>query len=133
MLYPLTFAVMLAALAGLRWPTAADPWLVWLLPVPVVAEWWAEQLGLAAYSPARNTILTAICAPAVGVGLARYMTEPTDKLFWAVVITYAVVCVAPVAIAARSGARSSRSVSPGRAPLTGSTRGVHRREEQLTQ
>lgn len=116
-LYPLTFAVMLAALAGLRWPPSADPWLLWLLPVPVVAEWWTEHLRLARYSPARNTILTAICAPAVGVGLARYMTEPTDTLFWAVVGTYAVVCIAAVVISARAGARSSRDVHPGEEQL----------------
>lgn len=89
---------MVLTIVGLRWPVALDPWLLAVLPVPVVIEWWCEQLGLARYSPTRQVPLTLIAAPAVGVGLARYLESPGDALFWAVVAAYAVICLIPVAI-----------------------------------
>ena len=113
-LYPVVFATMFAALAGFRWAGSADPWLLWLLPVPVVIEWWGEQLGLCRYSAQRSVVLTLVCAPAVGVGLARYMQDPTDGLFWSVVCTYAVVCAAPVFIGRR--ARTTPPATPGSSP-----------------
>lgn len=100
--YPACFLTMALALGGVAWPTRLDPWLLFLLPVPVVAEWWAEHLHLVRYSPVRNVALTLICAPAVGVGLARYLEDPGDRLFWAVVALYAVVCLVPVLIGGRS-------------------------------
>ncbi|MGI9576780.1 MAG: hypothetical protein ACR2OH_01115, partial [Microthrixaceae bacterium] len=90
MFWPACFAAMLLALAGLRWPESLDVWLLWLLPVPVVAEWWLEHLGVAGYSATRNMVFSLICAPAVGVGLARYALDPSDGLFWWVVAVYAV-------------------------------------------
>lgn len=99
--YPVAFAVTLATLAGLRWPEAADVWLLWLLPVPVVLEWYLEHLGMARYSAWRNTSLTLLCAPAVGVGLARYLRSPGDTLFWVVVATYAVICITAVVMGRR--------------------------------
>lgn len=86
---------MAFALAGIRWPIALDPWLLALLPVPVVVEWWGEHLRLVRYSPTRQVALTLLAAPAVGVGLARYLESPGDRLFWAVVAVYAVVCLIP--------------------------------------
>ena len=99
--WPATFAAMLLALAGVRWPESLDVWLLWLLPVPVVAEWWLEQLGLIRYSAWRNTVFSLMCAPAVGVGLARYTLDPSDGLFWTVVAVYAVLCLVPVFIGRR--------------------------------
>lgn len=96
--YPACFAVAALTLAGVRWDRSLDVWLLWLLPVPVVTEWWLEHLDMIGYSARRNTVLTLICAPAVGVGLARYFTDPSDGLFWSVVATYAVVCALPVLI-----------------------------------
>ena len=87
-----------AALAGARWPGAADPVLLVALPIPVVAEWWLEQLDVVDYSPVRQVLLSLLAAPAVGVGLARYLESPGDALFWSVVVVYAVVCAVPVAI-----------------------------------
>lgn len=89
---------MIAALAGARWPDAADPVLLAVLPIPVVVEWWLEQLDVVRYSPVRQVLLSLLAAPAVGVGLARYLESPGDALFWTVVVVYAVVCAAPVAI-----------------------------------
>jgi hypothetical protein len=104
--WPATLAVTVAALAGLRWPGGLDPWLLVLLPLPVVAEWWLEQLGRVRYSPTRQVALPRVCAPAVGVGLARYLEHPGDLLLWGVVAAYAVVCALPVLLA-RSGRRSA--------------------------
>lgn len=109
--YPVTFAVMFATLAGMRWPRAADPWLLWLLPVPVVTEWALEQLGLIGYSARRNTTLTLLCAPAVGVGLARYMTSSGDTLFWSVVACYAAICIIAVMLGWRVRRRSPPSAT----------------------
>jgi hypothetical protein len=102
--YPACFATMVLSLAGLHWSAAADPWLLWLLPVPVVAEWWAEHLGLADYSPRRQVALSVLAAPAVGRGLGRYLRHPGDHLFWAVVAVYAVVCLVPLFLPRIGGA-----------------------------
>lgn len=111
--YPTCFAVMLLALAGIRWPVTLDPWLLWLLPVPVVTEWWLDHLGVIDYSPTRNTAFTLMCAPAVGVGLARYMRHPTDVLFWSVVVTYGVICLTPMLISRRRR-HAARAAAPPR-------------------
>lgn len=96
--YPACFAVTVASLAGAHWPVSWDVWLVWLLPVPVVVEWWAEHLGAVRYSPRRSVALSLIAAPAVGRGLSRYLRHPGDRLFWTVVISYAVICVVPLLV-----------------------------------
>jgi hypothetical protein len=43
-------------------------------------------------------LLSLLAAPAVGVGLARYLESPGDALFWTVVGLYALACAAPVVI-----------------------------------
>ena len=106
--YPTCFAAMALALLGVRWPEALDPWLLWLLPVPVVAEWWLEHLQVVRYSASRNVVFSLLCAPAVGVGLARYVVDPSDGLFWWVVGVYAVVCLLPVFIGHRLRTAASR-------------------------
>jgi len=97
------------ALAGVRWPESLDTWLLWLLPVPVVVEWWVEHHDLARYSAWRNVAFSLLCAPAVGVGLARYMRDPGDGLFWWVVGVYALVCLAPVVIGHRRRSAANRA------------------------
>jgi len=104
--WPATLAVSLLTLAGVRWPVGLDPWFLALLPVPVVVEWWAEHLGGIRYSSTRQVALTVLAAPAVGVGLARYLESPGDGLFWVVVATYAVICIVPVLIQGRRRSRT---------------------------
>ena len=88
-------AVTVLALAGFRWPVAADPWLVALLPLPVVVDWWLDQLGATSYSPRRQVVTSLLAAPAVGVGVARYLRDPGDRLFWVVVLSGAVLTALP--------------------------------------
>ncbi len=104
--WPATSVVLIGALANVRWSVGLDPWLLVLLPVPVVVEWWAEHLGLARYSAMRQVALSVLAAPAVGVGLARYLERPTDPLFWVVVAGYAVLCAVPVALGHRRHRRA---------------------------
>lgn len=99
--WPVCLATTALALAGTRWSTSLDPWLLALLPVPVVAEWWGEHLHRLDYSASRQVVLTVVAAPAVGVGLARYLVTPGDGLFWTVVGVYAVVCLVPLLVGAR--------------------------------
>ncbi len=104
---------MFLALGGISWPDSLDPWLLWLLPVPVVLEWYLEHLGVVRYSSGRNVAFSVLCAPAVGVGLARYMRHPSDLLFWSVVATYGIICLAPVLISRRRR-RSTKPADPRR-------------------
>jgi hypothetical protein len=101
--YPACFATAWLSLAGVHWPASWDPWLLWLLPVPVVAEWWGEHLGRLRYSARRQVALSLLAAPAVGRGLGRYLPHPGDRLFWAVVVAYAVVCLIPVLVGRSAG------------------------------
>ena len=75
-LYPVAVVAALIVLV-------ADPptgWLLaamWLLPVPMVAEWIGEHLGrLRLRPPTARWSLTAIGAPALGVAVAIHAVEP---------------------------------------------------------
>lgn len=91
-LYPLAFAVLAVSL--LSWPTALDPWVMALLPLPAVVEWWLEHLGRVAYAPGRQVATTVLLAVALGRGLARYLEDPADPWFWAMVLVYGGACLA---------------------------------------
>ncbi len=106
LLWPLAFAVMVAAGAGSWWPADADPWLLVLLPLPGVVEFVLEHFGVVRYSATRQLLLTVPVAVAIGRLLARYLHDPTDGLFWAVVWGYAVAMFAAAVVGHRRGARS---------------------------
>jgi uncharacterized membrane protein len=100
-LYPLAFVVMVLALAGVRWPTSIDPWLLIALPLPSVVEFVLEHLGVVRHQPVRQVLLTLPLAVALGVGFARYLHRPTDPLFWGVVVVYAGMCLASTLVGTR--------------------------------
>lgn len=115
--YPVWLVAVVAALAGLRWPVAWDSWILWLLPVPVVAEWWLEHLGVLGYSATRNVVTSVICAIGVGVAFSRYLLDPGDPLFWAGVVVFAVLCAVPLVISRRGAATTPRcGASPSAGP-----------------
>src|SRR4051812_36678566 len=93
-LYPVAFVVMGLTLAGVRWPSGLDPWLLVALPVPSVVEFVLEHLGAVRYQPRRQVMLTIPLAVALGVGFARYLRHPADLLFWGIVVAYGGVCLA---------------------------------------
>ena len=117
LLWPLTFAVLVLAGAGIRWPRGADGLLLVLLPLPAVAEFVFEHAGRWGYRPGRQAAFTALLAGALGVGLDRYLHHPGDALWWTVTLVYGVVC-AGAALAAQRRATATRIPGariPGRA------------------
>ena len=90
--YPIAFAVLAAHLAGgldLSW---TDPWGMLLLPLPGAIEFVLEQLGRIRGS---NALRIATGLP-LGIGLGRmfvrYLADPFDPLFWAIVAAYGGSC-----------------------------------------
>jgi len=110
LLWPLTFAVLVLAGAGIRWPRGADGLLLVLLPLPAVAEFVFEHAGRWGYRPGRQAAFTALLAAALGVGLDRYLHRPGDALWWTVTVVYGAVC-AGAALAAHG--RATTPPTPG--------------------
>jgi hypothetical protein len=92
-LYPLAFVVAGLSLA-LGWPDALDPWVLALLPLPAVVEFCLEQAGRLRYAAGRQLLVTVPLGVALGRGFARYLEDPADVLFWAMVVVYGGLCLA---------------------------------------
>lgn len=99
-LYPLAFVVLVLARAGVRWPASLDGVLLVLLPLPAVAEFFAEHLTGFGYRPGLQMAATVPLAVALGVGFDRYLDRQTDPLFWAVVVVYGGACLAALLVGA---------------------------------
>src|SRR5579871_2116435 len=106
LLWPLTFVAFALALAGLRWPWAADDLLLVLLPLPAVVEFVLEHAGRWPYRPSVQAAVTVPLAAALGVGFDRYVHRPGDTLWWSVVAVYGGVCVAAAYLADQRTAAS---------------------------
>lgn len=90
LLWPLAFAVMVAAGAGSWWPSGADAVLLVVLPLPGVVEFVLEHFGVVRYSTRRQLLVTVPVAIATGRLLARYLDDQADAIFWFVVVGYAI-------------------------------------------
>lgn len=99
--YPVAILLMGLSLAGFHWPLSWDPFLLWVLPAPAIADFVAENLGLVRYSPRRQVALSMIGAVAFGRGLGRYLETNSDRLFWTVSIVYSLVMVGAVVLGHR--------------------------------
>ena len=99
-LYPVSLvaAIVLGVVAS--WPERLDPWFLWLLPLPAVVEFIAEQLGWVRHAPTRLVVLTVPLAIACGRLYVRYLDDQTDGLVLAVGATYAGLCL--LSVVARS-------------------------------
>lgn len=75
-LYPV--ALLVSVLTAVAWtPTGLLSTLaMWVLPVPVVIEWIGEHLFGWSYRPRRQSVLTAIAAPGLGVALGIHFDNP---------------------------------------------------------
>jgi len=91
-LYPLTFATILGLVVFDVPVTGARVAAMWMLPLPMVAEWVAEHAGLAAYSARRQALLAAIAAPALGIALTAHLRDPFTPIAGAPVVLYAAIC-----------------------------------------
>jgi hypothetical protein len=102
-LYPVAFVTLILT-AGAHPPAAVDVVLVALLPLPALVEFVLEHLGVLRYSPVRLVALTLPLGVGLGRGLARYLDDHGDRLFWGVVILYTGVGVAAAFARQRRGA-----------------------------
>ena len=92
-LYPLSLVAALFVAHVASWPERLDPWFLWLLPLPSVLEFVAEQLRLVHHSPRRLVLLTVPLAVACGRLYVRYLDDTRDDLVWSVVLAYGGACV----------------------------------------
>ena len=92
-LYPLSLAAAVVFAHVASWPERLDPWFLWLLPLPAVVEFVAEQLRLVGHSPRRLVLFTLPLAVACGRLYVRYLDDQRDDLVWSVALTYAGICI----------------------------------------
>jgi hypothetical protein len=90
-LYPLALVVMVAT-AGRAPSPAVDVAVVAGLPLIGVVEFVAEHLGALAHDGRRQVLATLPVAVGLGRGLARYLDDHLDPLFWSAVVGYGAVC-----------------------------------------
>ncbi len=98
-LYPTALLVVAAFGFWLSWPERLDPWLLWLLPLPAVAELAGEQLGILRPHAARLIAVTLPLGIACGRLYLRYLDDLSDPLVLGVVGVYGGLCVALVLLA----------------------------------
>ena len=92
-LYPLAVLTAVVVLVADP-PTTLLVLAMWLLPLPMVIEWVLEHLGRIDYSPARQVVVTAIGAPALGAAMAIHAVAPFSLAAVAPVVVWGVVCAA---------------------------------------
>ncbi len=88
-------------------PQVAAVVVMWLLPLPMTLEWVAERQGGVAYSPARQTAVTALASVGVGAALAAHLLHPFDADALAPMATHATICGISALRASRPGARGA--------------------------
>lgn len=95
-LWPLSLVVLVAQLSLGLIPEAFHRPLLLILPLPAVFFFIREQIGWAPYHPFTVIWTSLVLAPAIGVGLARYLQTARDPLFWGMVLLFAGPCFVAV-------------------------------------
>ncbi|MGI9606064.1 MAG: hypothetical protein ACR2P0_08000 [Acidimicrobiales bacterium] len=87
--YSISFAVAALGFAGISpWPASWDQTLVWALSIPATVEFVGGEIGWWRYDARRQTIVTAILAPAVGRGMYAELQDQGSWLFWGPVLVF---------------------------------------------
>ena len=89
-LYPLTFAVIALQLALKGVPEDLQLWLLALGPLVPTLLFIAEQLDWLEYGPVQVYLGSLWLSIPLGVGLARYLLDPLEPLFWGMVLIYGI-------------------------------------------
>ena len=109
-LYPLTFAIALLALADvLLWPRKFDPLLIYVLSIPGTVEYAAEQLGLIRYSARRQVIGTALVAIPLGRGFSYELDHRWSWYFWGPLFTFGTIWYLSAVVGKRRRERQARA------------------------
>jgi hypothetical protein len=107
-LYPLTIAVAVAAVAGvLLWPRRFDPELIWLVSIPGTLEYVAEQLGALRYRARRQMIATALTAIPLGRGMSYEFEHRWSWYFWGPLLVFGTIWFVATIIGRRTRMRAS--------------------------
>ena len=107
-LYPLTIAVAVAAVAGvLLWPRRFDPELIWLLSIPGTLEYVAEQLSLLRYRARQQMIATALTAIPLGRGLSYEFEHRWSWYFWGPLLVFGTIWFIATIVGRRKRLRAS--------------------------
>lgn len=99
-LYPAMVAVAVVQVAGLI-PSGVGTAIMWLAPLGVVAEWFAEHLFSVAYSARRQVATTAVASLSFGVALGRHVVHPFERAATMPAVCFTVLCLAAWAVGAR--------------------------------
>ena len=92
-LYPIVVATAVLTVALDLRPDTVTVLAMWLLPLPMVAEWIGEHLGALSYVPWRQRVLTALAAPAFGFALGEHLRHPFTLVAVAPVLLYSTICL----------------------------------------
>lgn len=102
-LYPVALVITALVASGVVvWPTALDPWLVWVLCIPATVEFLAEKLAGVAHDARRQVVVTLAVAVALGRGLALEFDDRWSPVFWGPVIVFGSIWFLAAASAARA-------------------------------
>ena len=105
-MYPIALAVMAVALV-----VSLPTWIMFVLPIPVAVEFVGEAAGTWSYHPRRQMALTAIAAPALGLGFARAVDNVGDRALWTMVGVFAVPCVLAALVKGWSDHRKAQALA----------------------
>ncbi len=111
-LYPLSFLVAVAAVAGVSpWPGSIDPWMIWVLCWPATIAYGGEALGWFDYRPAWQVAATLMTALAFGRALGYELLNRWSGVFWGPIALFGGIWFLATVMGARQRAATVSSNS----------------------